>query len=182
MNNVLQTPEPPERVYTLYGAVMHLVQTWEQLLSMIWWRSTVTGNAGEAETQASKKAILRLQHAFQKMTAAEARKQLGDDLPAQIADQVVALMPERNRLAHRFLREQQLLDAFKPGTMAWMEHAGGKFEASMEQMKGYVNSFGEYKGPVRPHWSQLADHLADRLLAGEPIDMAEALRRSQGLT
>jgi hypothetical protein len=178
MNEVSRTPEPPQQVYRLYGAIMHLVQNWEQALSMIWWHASLTGNDGEAETEASQKAVLRLQHAFQKVTASQARKELGDNLPAEIADGVAALVSDRNRLAHRFLREQQLRGRFKSGTMTWMEQAGVRLEASMKQIQDHVNSFEDYKGPVRSHWPQLAQDLADRLLAGELIDLDQALQKS----
>ena len=181
MVDVLQPSEPQQRVYALYGAIMHLVQSWEQSLSLIWWRSTLTGSDGEAETTASANAVLRLQHAFQKVTASQARRELGDDLPAEIADKVAELVPDRNRLAHRFLREQQLRDAFKPGTMAWMEQAGVRFEASMRQIADHLGSFGDYAGPVRSHWPQLAQDLTGRLLAGERVDVDEALRQAHDL-
>ena len=61
--------------------------------------------------------------------------------------------------------------------MTWMEKAGVRLEASMRQIQDHVNTFEDYTGPVRSHWPQLAQDLADQLLAGEPIDMDQALRK-----
>lgn len=179
MTNASQPSESFDEVLRIYGSVMHLVQNWELALALLSWRVKLPQPSGEAESEASAKAVDQLQRAFQRVTASQARRDLGDDLPAEIADTLESLIPDRNRLAHRFLREQQLRDGFQLGSLVWLGNAGARFEASMKQISARLDSFDPYDGPVRPHWSQLAQTLSDRLFGGEPVDLDDALRGSQ---
>ena len=172
--------EAAHEVYGIYGNVMHLVQTWELALAILWWRGTTPASGtGEAESKASAEAVDRLENAFIKVTASQARRDLGDDLPIEIAELVGELLPIRNRLAHRFLREQQLGTGFEPGTLAWLGSAGARFDESVRTIFKRMGSLGSYEGPVRAHWPNLGDKLVDRLLAGEPVDFDAELREAR---
>ena len=171
--------EPANEVYWIYGNVMHLVQTWELALALLSWRARLPQPSGEAEAEASAKAVGELERAFQRVTAGRARRDLEDNLSAEIADTLDALIPNRNRLAHRFLREQQLRDGFQPGSLVWLGNAGTAFEASLKQIRVQLGSLNSYDGPVRTHWPRVAQTLVGRLFAGEPVDMDDALRRSR---
>lgn len=171
--------EPANEVYRIYGNVMHVVQTWELALALLSWRVRLPQPSGEAESDASARAVNELERAFQRVTAGRARRDLKDNLPAEIADTLDALIPNRNRLAHRFLREQQLRDEFQPGSLVWLGNAGASFEASLRQISVQLDSFDSCDGPVRSHWPRLAQTLAERLFAGEPVDMDDALRQTR---
>lgn len=171
--------EPADEVYRIYGNVMHLVQTWELALALLSWRVKLPQPSGEAESDASAVAVGELERAFQRVTAGRARRDLEDNLPAEVAGTLDALIPNRNRLAHRFLREQQLRDGFQPGSLVWLGNAGAGFEASLKQINLQLDAFGSYDGPVRSHWPRLAQLLAGRLFAGERAGMNDALRQSR---
>lgn len=107
--------EPSDEVYRVYGSVMHTVQYWELALAVLWWQvTTPEADRREAESKASRKAVDRLEKAFTKMTASQARKELENDLPPETLGLVGGLLEARNQLAHRFLRERQDADGFKP--------------------------------------------------------------------
>lgn len=170
--------EPSDEVYRIYGKVMHTVQYWELVLTLRWWRMlTPPRNDREAESQAAAKAVNRLETAFTKVTASQARKELEEDLPEELLAVVGPLIEDRNRLAHRFLREQQSGADFRPGTLAWLGDAGAQFDASIPALVEDLAARGPYEGAVRPHWAALGDTVVERLFTGEPADYQEALRR-----
>lgn len=86
------------------------------------------------------------------------------------------LIDDRNRLAHRFLREQQVGADFRPGTLAWLGDAGERFDASTHALGEELASGGSYEGAVRPHWPALGDALVQSLFAGDAVDYRTALR------
>jgi hypothetical protein len=130
-----QTIEPADEVYRIYGNVMHLVQTWESAVVLLWWRAGIPeGGSGEAEAERSASAVDRLERAITRVTAGQARRELGGELPTEIADSVANLIPDRNRLAHRFLREQQVDAGFAPGTLEWLGDAGARFDACIRAL------------------------------------------------
>jgi hypothetical protein len=175
-----QDIEPADDIYRAYGSIMHLVQTWESAVVLLWWRAGIPeGGTGEAETPASVTVVQRLERAFTRVTAGQARRALGDDMPPAIAQAVADLIPDRNRLAHRFLREQQLGPGFAPGTMQWLVEAGERFDACLRSLFEHMESFGSYDGVVRPHWPDLADKAVERLMRGEPLDFEDLLRESE---
>jgi hypothetical protein len=79
-------------------------------------------------------------------------------------------MAERNRLAHRFLREQAVDGgAFKAGTHDQLLALGNRFMDSYEAIVHEVMKGDPYTGPVPPHWPELADRITERLSRGERI-------------
>ena len=171
--------EPSDEVYCVYGSVMHIVQYWELLLAMRWWQMlTPPVDRREAESKAAAKAIDRLNKAFTKVTASQARKDLEDELPPELLEAVGGLIDDRNRLAHRFLRERQAGPDFGPGTLALLGDYGARFDASIQSLGEVVTTTGSYEGAVRDHWPSLAETLAERLLTGEPVDFEAALREA----
>lgn len=169
--------ESSDEVYRIYGNVMHTVQYWELSLTLHWWQMlTPASDDREAESEAAAKAVDRLEKAFTKVTASQARKELEGDMPDELLAAVADLIDDRNRLAHRFLREQQVGGDFKPGTLAWLGDAGARFDASVRALESDGDRRGSYGGAVRSHWPALAEALVEQLFAGERIDYAAALR------
>jgi hypothetical protein len=178
-NAMLPAIESNDEVHRVYGSVMHVVQFWELALALAWCQATTpAGERAEAESTASKKAVHRLETAFGKVTASQARKELGDDLPPEVLGSVSELVRDRNRLAHRFLRERQCADGFKPGTLAWLGDAGFRFDASVRALSVHMDSAGPYQGDVAPHWPAIGTSLTAHLFAGEPVDFEEILRKA----
>jgi hypothetical protein len=165
-----QDIEPASDIYRAYGSVMHLAQTWESAVVMLWWRALGSRRAGRVrrKTPASVAVVERLEKAFMRVTAGQARRELGNDVSPEFAQAVADLVPERNRLAHRFLREQQLGPGFAAGAMAWLGDVGARFDGCLHSIFRHMESFGAYDGVVRPHWPELAERAVERLFAGEP--------------
>lgn len=172
--------EDIDDVFRVYGAVMRTVQWWERTLALLWWRALLTpSDRREAESKASAKAVARLEHAFSKVTAAQAAKEL-DGLPPELSEEVGELLPHRNRLAHRFLLEHEHAGAFKHGTLRQLAEYGGRFDAATRALMDQLDTTAGYTGEVRDHWPALAQKIEDRLWAGQPVDYADALERSTG--
>jgi len=171
--------EAGDEVYRIYGSVMHAVQYWELVLALRWWRMlTPPSDDREADSTAAAKPVNRLETAFTKVTASQARKELEGDMPDELLAAVGGLIDDRNRLAHRFLRERQFGADFRPGTLAWLGNAGARFDASTRSLGEDLASGGSYEGAVRPHWPTLGETLVERLFAGESIDYQAALRQA----
>lgn len=172
--------EPSDEVYRIYGSVMHVVQYWELALVLRWWQMlTPPVDQREAESRAAAKAVDRLEKAFTKVTASQARKDLEGDLPEDLLATVGDLIEDRNRLAHRFLREQQEGAGFRQGTLRWLGDAGARFDAAVRALNADPGGREPYEGAVRPHWQALGEVLVERLFAGKPIDYEAALGQVQ---
>jgi hypothetical protein len=167
------TLDARERVLVLYGEVMSIVQFWEQTLAIIWWRTerrNPTRPTGDFNTPRSQKEITRLEAAFLRLTAQKAREAVASHLEPAAADDLGGLMTERNRLAHRFLRERSAGDGdFLPGTSELLIALGSRFMASLEAAKRVIDGFEPYRGPVLAHWDAVADRIMERLSAGEAV-------------
>lgn len=171
--------ESSDEVYRIYGSVMHTVQYWELALTLRAWRVLLPeAEQREAESQAAAEAVDQLERAFQKVTAGQARKRLEDALPPEVFAQVASLVQDRNRLVHRFLREQQDGSGFRAETLRWLGEAGQRFDESVHLLfeEGVEDA---YAGPVRDFWPEVADVLVDRLFSGEPLDYTIELRRAR---
>lgn len=181
MASTPQTPvEPSDEVYRVYGNVMHTVQYWELVLAFMWWWTTTPKSEGrEAESKEARRAVDRLEKAFTKVTASQARKELEDDLPSEIRDAVRGLLDDRNRLAHRFLRDRQDGKGFKPGTLGLLGDVGQRFDVSIQALWAHLAAFEPYRGQVRPHWPLFAEALSADLFAGVPVDFDKALSEAQ---
>lgn len=172
--------ESNDEVYRIYGSVMHAVQYWELVLTMRWWLMlTPPSNHREAESKAAAEAVARLEKAFTRVTASQARKELEGEMPHELLAAVGDLIDDRNRLAHRFLREQQSNGDFRPGTLAWLGDAGARFDASTRMLLSDLARRGAYAGAVRAHWPKLAKTLVDRLFAGDPVDFQAVLDQAR---
>jgi hypothetical protein len=162
-----------ECVLVVYGEVMLIVQFWEQALAFIWWRAerrNPTRATGDFDTPSSQKEIVRLEAAFLRLTAQRVREAVATHLEPAAADDLSELMTERNRLAHRFLRERSADDGdFLPGTYEQLITIGSRFMASFEAAKRVIDGFEPYRGPVLAHWGAVADRITKRLSAGEVV-------------
>lgn len=162
-----------ERVLIGYGEVMSVVQHWEQALAILWWRTTRKSPGrptGDFNTARSQKEILRLEAAFLRMTAQAVRDAVSPHLDPETAANLPALMDDRNRLAHRFLREQATEGGwFEAGTHDQLIALGNRFMDSYEAIVHEVMKADPYTGPVPSHWPDLADRITDRLARGERI-------------
>jgi hypothetical protein len=162
-----------ERVLIGYGEVMVIVQLWEQALAVVWWR-TLRKNpsrpSGDFDTPRSQKEIMRLEAAFLRMTAQAVSKAISPHLEPKTAEDLSELMTERNRLAHRFLRES-IADGrdFEPGTHDQLIALGNKFMASLESVMRTIGGFEPYEGPVAEHWNALAERITERVFSGQAI-------------
>jgi hypothetical protein len=156
-----------------YGEVMSIVQFWEQALAFVWWRTqrkNPSRPSGDFDTQRSQKEITRLEAAFLRMTAQAVRKAVAPHLEHKTADDLDELMTERNRLAHRFLRERVAGDRdFEPGTHDLLLALGNRFMASLESVMRTIEGFEPYKGPVPAHWEALGDRITERVFSGQAI-------------
>jgi hypothetical protein len=78
-----------ERVLIVYGEVMSLVQLWEQALALVWWRTErrqPDKPAGDFDTARSQREVMRLEAAFQRMTAQAVRAAVAPHLKPETAD------------------------------------------------------------------------------------------------
>lgn len=166
-------PEAPEQVFLCYGHVMRIVQMWEQALALVWWRATrknPSHPAGDFDTPKSQREIRRLEAAFLRTTAQAMRETVSPLLKPEAAHNLPSLMAERNRLAHRFLRERAADgDAFVAGTHEELVAIGNRFVQSAGSIIETIMSFEPYAGPVPAHWPEVAQRLSDRLFSGEAI-------------
>lgn len=162
-----------ESVLVGYGEVMSIVQLWELALALVWWGQTPKERlpAGDFDTPRSQKEIRRLEAAFLRASAQSVREAVKPHLEPKTADGLDALMKERNRLAHSYLRDQAAdsEDAFKPGTHQELILVGGRFMESLESIMRTIMDRDPYEGPVLPHWPALAQRLVERVFSGEAI-------------
>lgn len=97
----------------MYGVTMDAAQFLEYKLAVLYGLielrklSRRQKNPERAMEQASK----RIQHAFQKASASELRRLLKGQVDDQVLDKLSPLISLRDRLAHRYLREQYILSA-----------------------------------------------------------------------
>lgn len=169
-----ENSESRERVLISYGEVMCVVQMWEQALALTWWlaaRRHKKRPSGDFDTRRSQKEIMRLEAAFLRTPAQAIREAVAPHLEARIARNLAALMAERNRLAHRFLREQDRGDGtFKTGTHDQLVGLGDAFMESLDSiMQTIVTDYEQYDGPVPDHWPPVAERILGRLFDGESI-------------
>lgn len=162
-----------EHVLVGYGEVMSIVQFWEQALAIIWWRTqrkNPSRPSGDFDTQRSQKEIVRLEAAFLRVTAQAVKKAVAPHLEPKTADDLDELMAERNRLAHRFLREKMAGDRdFEPGTHDHLLALGTRFMASLESVMRTIEGIKPYKGPVPEHWEALGHRITERIFTGRAI-------------
>jgi hypothetical protein len=166
------TADSRDAVLRTYGEVMVQVQQWELALALLWWKveRNDDGPAGDFDTKASQEQIRRLQAAFLKKTAGSVREQVEPHLDTETAANLKAIWDERNRLAHRYLREQDTDGSgFSDGTFGELMELGNRFEASASGVVEALMSGGDYAGPVPGHWPALAERLIGRLERGERI-------------
>ena len=168
-----ETNEDRERVLIGYGEVMSVVQFWELALAVVWWRAQrrkKTHPSGDFDTDRSQKEIFRLEAAFLRMSAQAVRDAVAPHLESTAAEDLEDLMAVRNRLAHRFLREQSLGPRdFKPGTHDELLRVGNRFMSSLESIMRTISAFEPYKGPVPAHWEELGERITERVFSGRPI-------------
>lgn len=163
-----------ERVLIGYGEVMCVVQYWELALAGTWWLRTRKRNTrptGDFDTARSQKEIMRLEAAFLRTPAQSIREAVSPHLERETATDLQDLMAERNRLAHRFLRDHADGDqgAFKPGTHGELIALGDRFLGSLESVMQSMMGSESYAGPVLDHWPDLADRIVERVFSGKPI-------------
>lgn len=162
-----------ERVLIGYGEVMSIVQDWELALAVVWWRTTRKHRSrpsGDFNTARSQKEIKRLEAAFLRKTAQDIREEIAPHLEHQAADDLEGLMNERNRLAHRFLRERATDDRqFEPGTHDELISLGNRFMSSLGSVMRTIGRFEDYKGPVPEHWPGTAERIMERVFGGQTI-------------
>jgi hypothetical protein len=160
-------------VLLAYGEVMSLVQHWEQALPVVWWRATRKNPgrpAGDFDTPASQKEIRRLEAAFLRTTAQAVREAVAPHLEPETVDGLPDLMAARNRLAHRFLREQLVEGGdFKPGTHGELIALGTRFMESWESIMRTIDGFEDYTGPVFEGWEPIAERIIGRVFSGEKV-------------
>jgi hypothetical protein len=165
--------DPRERVLIGYGEVMAVVQDWELALAIVWWRTECKQKgrpSGDFDTAASQKEISRLEAAVLRMTAQSVREAVAPHLEATTAQNLDALIDERNRLAHRFLRETSASDGdFQPGTHDELIALGSRFDDSRASVMRTIQSFEFYDGPIPEHWPAVADRITERAFSGQTI-------------
>jgi len=162
-----------EQVLIAYGEVMSIVQMWEQALSIVWWRKErkqPSLPSGDFDTPRSQKEIRRLEAALLRTPVQAIRETVEPHLEPKTAEGLGELLAERNRLAHRFLRETVSADRnFEPGTHNRLIALGDRFMASLESVMRTIEKFESYKGPVPKHWRPLAARMMGRVFSGQAI-------------
>ena len=156
-----------------YGEVMWRVQMWELGLALVWWRykrkhkSRPSGDVDSARTQ---EELRRLEVAFLKASAQSVREAVEPQLEPAAAESLQELMHQRNRLVHRFLRDQRESGGgFRPGTGRQLMELEDAFDESAKALMRTLTSLGEHDGPVLPHWPAAAEGITDRLFRGESL-------------
>jgi hypothetical protein len=163
-----------EHVLIGYGEVMAVVQDWELALAIVWWRTSRkrrTRPSGDFDTPRSQKEVTRLEAAFLRKTVQELREDVAPHLEHQTADDLEGLIGERNRLAHRFLREQKAAEGpdFEPGTHDELLALGNRFDSSRASIMQTLDSLESYDGPVPEHWPEIAERIMERVFSGRKI-------------
>jgi hypothetical protein len=163
-----------EPVLIGYGEVMSVVQLWEQALALIWWRAERKHKkrpSGDFDTERSQREIMRLEAAFLRTPAQAIREAVAPHLEADTASNLEGLIAERNRLAHRFLREQNVgKGTFKAGTQDQLIALGNAFMESLDSIaKSLMADYEPYDGPVPDHWPAIAERIAERLFGGNSV-------------
>ena len=97
----------------MYGVTMDAAQFLEYRLAVLYGLielRTLTRRQKNPE-KAMERAFKRIQHAFQKASASELRRLLKEQVDDGMLDKVSPLIKLRDRLAHRYLREQYILSS-----------------------------------------------------------------------
>jgi hypothetical protein len=167
-------PDSRDGVLRGYGEVMAVVQEWELALTLVSHHAERKPNSqpvDDFDTSKSQKEIRRLEDAFLRKTAQAARQSVEPLLEPDTAKDLQGLMTERNRLAHRFLREHAVPGGsdFEPGTHRELLALGDKFDRARASVMRTLAGFEDYTGPVPEHWPAIAGRITERLFNGEAI-------------
>jgi hypothetical protein len=168
----------------LYGATMLSVQMWEMAVATLRFAFEIDPKrkpkALDAEIQ---RAIKRAWHFYKRSTASENAKALkGSDLDADVLSDVGNLLPIRDRLAHRYLRENigAIMDAAEKGLPADPTIAlellrfDMRFEASKTRLTEAFQKIIDGLGRGDPgEASELFNALGQSILTGTPLELPE---------
>lgn len=169
------SPDQRQRVLIAFGEVMSIVQAWEEALEVVWWRTRrkhPNRPSGDFDTPRSQREVVRLERALQQKPIHEIKESIKSFLEPETAEELRDLIAARNRLTHRFLREQAVQDAggsFKPGTVDLLDDLGSRFMRSYRSVMHTIMSFPEYDGPVLSHWPAIADRIVELAFSGDSI-------------
>jgi hypothetical protein len=133
--------EFPVDVFGQYGLTMLNVQVFERMLAL----AVLTGSAGSqsqiADAARLDRALERMSrkitHAFQRATAKELRGLLPADFDPALVAEIEALIPVRDRLAHRYLVERLGNDSSprrQGEARAELDAMGNRFHAVSQTM------------------------------------------------
>lgn len=163
------------RVQIAFAEVMEIMQGWEATLEALWWRTQrkhPNRRTGDSDSPRSQREIVRFERAMQQKAISEIKGAVKPLLDPETAEKLDALIAARNRLAHRFLREQAVHDAggnFQPGTLDALHVLGEQFMESYRSAMDTLMALPGYDGPVPSHWPALADRIIDRVLSGQSV-------------
>jgi hypothetical protein len=160
-------------VLAIYGALMQQVQAFEVLLASLALLVEVDPKrtSGASLRRQLRSALSKGVHAFQNGSPAASRDRLQGHLSADLQQEIAALVPERNRLAHSFLVQQALEAAdgprFRQGTALQIIEYARKFTATNRKLELEMKRrSAELPGPPE-EISELMDRLAHRVVLGE---------------
>jgi hypothetical protein len=115
--------------------------------------------------------VIRLERALHRKTVQELWRDVGPLLGEEVAAKLDGLIEHRNRLAHRFLREQAALEPgcdYRPGTHRELVSIMGRFMRSYQAIMKRLMTLPGYDRPVPKHWTAVAQRIVDRAFAGQP--------------
>ena len=95
-----------------YALAMQAAQFLEMKLAIlcVWAESDFTPRQVKNVEKAFRRTVRSHEHLFQRASASELRNRLDGVLPEELAEELTELIGWRDRLAHRYLREQYALD------------------------------------------------------------------------
>jgi hypothetical protein len=160
-------------VLAIYGALMQQVQAFEVLLAalalLVEADPNRVSNAGLERQMRS--AIAKGVHAFQNGSPAASRDRVKGHLAPELEEEVVALVPERNRLAHSFLIQQVQESSggarFRPGTVLQIIEYAQRFAAINKKLELEMKRLTEELPGTPEEIANLIDRLARGIVLGE---------------
>jgi hypothetical protein len=133
-----------QRTFTMYGAAMLNVQLWELTLGGLVLTVSPPSNSRNID-RALRNRLKQIQHQLNRATPQEMRGTLTGKVDAGLLDEIGDLLPVRNQLAHRYLRER-VFDAatgrlhVPPEVPFELREIAEQFGASTQRLAGAGNA------------------------------------------
>lgn len=156
----------------MYALAMQTVQFFEYKLAILctWAEIDLAPRKPPKDLERALKPLLRnITHAFQKASASELRNRLRDKVDASLIEEVSEATAWRDRLAHRYLREQYVLPPPIFGQVMYqeMETLAVKFDEINKRIDDETERIVAMKTSGSSEPAPHLEELAKRLMYGE---------------